>query len=529
MFGAGVRQNRAMQPIAKALSRVILACLMLAGATRGDAAVPPNIVLFLVDDLGQQDVSVPMLVERSALNDRYRTPNLEKLAARGVRFSDAYAAAPVCTPSRTSIMSGQSPARTHITYWTLEKDTDTSARHPRLDPPKWELNGLQPSPGLLPELLRGAGYRTIHAGKAHWGTRGTAGSDPLRMGFDVNIAGHAAGAPGSFFGTDHFKDAGRKQRGKIAPADAPASVWDVPGLEKWHGTDIWLDDAIARDACDAVAGAVAAGKPFYLSFCPYGVHAPIMQDARYAADFADLDRTEQAYATMVAAIDDALGQIVARCESLGVLENTIIVFTSDNGGLSAHARGAAPDGSKAHGHNAPLRSGKGSAYEGGIRVPFVVAGPGIAPRAEPVATPVVGTDLYPTILGWAGVAAPEGRVIDGIDLGEVIAGSAPAAPRTLVFNQPHKWGPTGPGIEPFTAIRRDRWKLIWFHDAEGEGARIELFDIVSDPGETRELSAAEPARLAEMKAELRRMTEETALQPSIVRASGAAVEPPSPD
>jgi arylsulfatase A-like enzyme len=184
----------------------------------------PNIILVLVDDLGQQDVSVPMLDPPSALNRRYRTPNLEALAARGVRFSNAYAAAPVCTPSRTAILTGQSPARTHITYWTLEKDADTSSRHPRLDPPAWRVNGLAPSPELLPERLRAAGYRTIHVGKAHWGARGTPGADPLEMGFDINVAGHAAGAPGSFLGTDWFKDAARKQRGKIAPQDAPAGL-----------------------------------------------------------------------------------------------------------------------------------------------------------------------------------------------------------------------------------------------------------------------------------------------------------------
>ena len=215
----------------------------------------PNIVLFLVDDLGQQDVSVPMLTVRTALNDRWRTPNLERLAARGVRFSDAYAAAPVCTPSRTAILSGQSPARTHITYWTLEKDTDTSSRQPHLDPPRWAVNGLQPSPDLLPARLHQAGYRTIHVGKWHAGARGTPGADPCAMGYDVNVAGHAAGAPGSYLAREYFMDAVRKSGGTLAPAAAPASVWDVPGLARWHGTDTWLDDDLAHEACDAVTDA----------------------------------------------------------------------------------------------------------------------------------------------------------------------------------------------------------------------------------------------------------------------------------
>ena len=504
---------------------IALAC----GANAGAAPKPPNIILFLVDDLGQQDVSVPMLDRASPLNQRYRTPNLEKLAARGVRFSNAYAAAPVCTPSRTAILSGQSPARTHITYWTLEKDTDTSTPHPRLQQPAWQVNGLQPSPALLPELLRKAGYTTIHAGKAHWGARGTDGADPLRMGFDVNIAGHAAGAPGSYLGTDFFKDAARKQRGTLAPQDAPASVWDVPGLAKWHGRDVWLDDALARDACDAVGEAVRGGKPFFLSFCPYGVHAPIMEDARFARDYPGLDATERAYATMVAAVDDALGALVARCAELGVLDSTVIVFTSDNGGLSAHARGAAPDGSTQHGHNAPLRSGKGSAYEGGIRVAFVAAGPGITARRDPVATPIIGTDLYPTLLALAGSAVPAGRATDGVDIGPLLSATGAVPERSMLFHQPHKWGPEGPGIEPFTAIRRGDWKLVWFHDALGGAAsRLELYDLAHDPGETHECSSEHPERREELVRALREALAGTAAQMPRERGTGREVAPVVP-
>ncbi|MFM7050922.1 MAG: sulfatase-like hydrolase/transferase [Planctomycetota bacterium] len=491
----------------------------------------PNIVLFLVDDLGQQDVSVPMLAERSALNARFRTPNLERLAARGVRCSNAYAAAPVCTPSRTAILTGQSPARTHITYWTLRKDTDQSSPHERLLPPAWEMNGLQPSPevlpDLLPERLRAAGYATIHAGKAHWGALGTDGSDPLRMGFERNIAGHAAGAPGSFLGTDHFKEDAARKRGRIDPAQAAASVWDVPGLERWHGKDVWLDDAIAREACDALSAAVASGKPFFLSFCPYGVHTPIMADPRFAGDFAGLDPTERAYATMVAAVDEALGQVVARCESLGVLDRTVIVFTSDNGGLSAHARGAAPDGSTAHRHNAPLRSGKGSAYEGGLRVPFVAAGPGVSARSAPVDVPIVGTDLYPTLLGFAGLKPRDGRACDGADLRGLFSGENAPAERAIVFHQPHKWGPIGPGIEPFTAVRYGRWKLIWFHDPSRAAGAFELYDAATDPAEAAEASAREPARLAAMKALLAEQFTALAAQPSRARADGSPIMPPS--
>jgi len=490
-------------------------------------AARPNIILFLVDDLGQQDVSVPMLAEPSALNARFHTPNLERLAARGVRFSNAYAAAPVCTPSRTAILSGQSPARTRITYWTLEKDTDQSSAHPRLAPPRWNMNGLQPSPDLLPARLRDAGYATIHVGKAHFGARGTEGADPCALGFEQNIAGHAAGAPGSFRGTDHFKSNAARQRGKADPATVEPTVWDVPGLARWHGTETWLDDALAREACDALDAAVASGRPFYLSFCPYGVHAPIMEDARFAAAYAALDPTERAYATMVAAVDDALGKLVAKCEALGVLDETVIVFTSDNGGLSAHARGAAPDGTKAHGHNAPLRSGKGSAYEGGLRVPLVVAGPGIAHRAAPEDAPVVGTDLYPTVLSFAGLAPSAGRVCDGVDLRPLLVDGTAPRERPILFHQPHAWGPKGPGIEPFTALRLGAWKLIWFHDTGRGGPMLELYEVASDPAESRERSGDEPARLAAMVERLWTTFGALGAQPSVVRSSGEPARPPA--
>jgi arylsulfatase A-like enzyme len=556
---------------------------------QGVRAARPNIVLILVDDLGQQDTSVPMLAACScggrqctaramqcqALGGTcrapsgaplgtapWKTPNLERLAARGLRFSDAYAAAPVCTPSRTAILTGQSPARTHITYWTLERDRDTSSRHARLDPPAWQVNGAQPTGAELPQLLANAGYRTMHVGKAHFGARGTPGADPRNFGFDVNIAGHAAGAPGSFFGSDHFKDAARKQRGKVAPADAPPSVWDVPMLERWYREDddgddddaadddadenVWLDDALAREACEAITTAVAEQKPFFLNFCPYGVHTPIMEDPRFVADYPELDPTERAYATMIAAVDDALGQLVARCDTLGILDNTIFIFTSDNGGLSAHARGTAPDGARAHTHNAPFRSGKGSAYEGGLRVPFVVAGPGIPHEAAPRTAPIIGTDLYPTILSLAGASVPTGRAIDGVDLSNYWRGGPAPTDRAMLFHQPHDWGPQGPGIEPFSAVRVGDWKLIWFHDAAGESSspatgdertrgaardtsRIELYNLASDIGEQHDLAADAnftAPRLMSLEALSRALTDSNA-QLSIERATRNPISPPA--
>ncbi|MEE2907883.1 MAG: sulfatase-like hydrolase/transferase, partial [Planctomycetota bacterium] len=218
---------------------------------------PPNIVVFMVDDLGWQDTSVPFHETTTPFNARYWTPNLERLTASGMAFTNAYAAGPVCTPTRTSLITGQCPARTHITYWTLHKDTDTSRKHPRLAPPDWNLNGVSAGTPTLPALLQEAGYRTIHVGKAHFGAHDTHAADPANLGFEVNIAGHASGAPASYYGTHDFSREGRT--GKQG-----SNVWDVPGLAKYHDQDIYLTEALAQEALPEIDRAVQEGRPFYL-------------------------------------------------------------------------------------------------------------------------------------------------------------------------------------------------------------------------------------------------------------------------
>ncbi|MDA0802782.1 MAG: sulfatase [Planctomycetota bacterium] len=490
----------------------------------------PNIILFLVDDMGQQDVSEPMLSvdTRTPVNQRFTTPNVEALAARGVKASDAHSAGPVCTPSRTAILTGQCPARTHITFWTLEKDNPPTGKHDRVSAPAWNGWGAQPSATMWPALLHAAGYRTIHAGKAHFGARKTPGADPLNMGFDINIAGHAAGAPSSYLGTHGFSESGKHAAQNNEPLDAArigTSVWDVPGLEAYHGQDVWLDDALAREACAAINDAVAVGQPFALNFCPYGVHAPIMMDERFAAlsEGKDLDPPERKYISMVAAVDEALGTIVRCCEDLGVLDNTYIIFTSDNGGLSAHARGRAPDGQRAHTHNAPLRNGKGSASEGGTRVPFIAVGPGIAPATQPLEATITGTDLYPTILAMAGVPAPVEVPCDGVNVLPLLTGASTrlTRPAAIIIHQPHQWGSKERDIEPFTSIRDGDWKLIWYHD----GPRVELYNLRLDLSETTDLGQQEPARANEMLALLRTRMEELGGQWSIDKATGLPIVP----
>jgi len=468
----------------------------------------PNILVFLVDDLGWQDTSVAFHTERTPFNERYRTPNVERLAARGLKFTQAYASAPVCTPTRTSLMTGRSPGRNHITYWTLHKDRDQSAKYPRVRAPAWNVNALQAGDVTLPRLLQAAGYRTIHVGKAHLGAMDTSGADPRNLGFDVNIGGHAAGGPGSYYGRENFSAAHRKG----------ASVWDVPGLEAWHGQDVFLTEALTAEACVAVAAAVRAGEPFFLHMATYAVHAPISANERYLEHYEGLDPREAAYATMVESYDAALGTIVAKLDELEVLDDTLIVFTSDNGGLSAHARGG-----EKHTHNAPLRSGKGSAYEGGIRVPQIIAWPGVT-KSGTCDVPVVTHDLFPTLLAVAGVAIPaeHARTVEGIDLTPLLRGEPLDVDRSLFWNQPHFWGVHGPGIWPFSAIRRGDWKLVYKH----EDRSFELYDLAHDIGESTNRAADEPERVRDLAERLSAWFERVDAQLSIDIETGLPIELP---
>jgi arylsulfatase A-like enzyme len=445
-------------------------CSTTTAAPIGLQAQKPNVVVFLVDDLGWQDLSLALHSSVTPFNKRYRTPHVERLAARGMTFTQAYASAPVCTPTRTSLLTGSSPARNHITYWILRENQDTSAPWPGLLPPDWNVNGLQPGSVTLPELLKESGYRTLHVGKAHLGAVMTAGADPRALGFDVNIAGHGAGAPASYLGTESF---------------ARDSVWDVPGLEAWHDKDVFLTEALAAEACEAIRQCVEDDVPFFLHMAPYAVHTPITTNERYLGHYADLPAREAAYASMIETVDAALGALLEQLDELGVTENTLVVFTSDNGGLSAHGRDGDP-----HTHNAPLRSGKGSAYEGGIRVPAVIAWPGhIAPGSRSD-VPIITHDIFPTVLAATGTKVPESHIpnMDGRDLTLLLEGGQAPTPTELLWHQPHYWGVSGPGIEPFSALRSGDWKLIHWH-ANGS---MQLYNLAIDPGESQDLALEHP-------------------------------------
>ena len=446
----------------------------------------PNIVLFLVDDMGWQDTSVPFAKDETPLNRRYRTPNMERLASQGMIFTQAYACS-VCSPTRVSLMTGLNAARHRVTNWTLRRNATNDAKHPTLTFPDWNVNGLSPVAGIertvhakaLPAYLKDTGYRTIHAGKAHFGAKGTPGEDPRAIGFDVNIGGHAAGGPGSFLGKQNFSAVWRN-------AD---KIWDVPGLEKYHGEDIFLTEALTREALSAVKQAVTDEKPFFLYMSHYAVHVPFAEDSRFYEAYvqAGLDPKEAMYAAMVEGMDKSLGDILDFVDERGLSEETIVLFMSDNGGLSASGRGG-----ERHTHNLPLSSGKGSAHEGGVRVPLIARWPGQAAEAARCPVPVIIEDFFPTILEMAGIDSPQqiGGKIDGWSFVSLLCGEDDGArkERPLFWHFPNNWGPKGPGIGPSSSVRWGDWKFIQYY----EDGREELFYLADDLEEQKNLAKVHP-------------------------------------
>jgi len=484
------------------ISVLLLAAIvgLWAGITgQAAAADRPNVIVFLVDDMGPLDTSVPFMVDakgrpaRYPLNDFYRTPAMERLAARGIRFSTFYAMS-VCSPTRTSLLTGQNAARHRVTQWIRSEGNNRG----RFGPPAWRWEGVQDAAVTLPGVLRTAGYQTIFVGKAHFGPIGEPSEWPVNLGFDVSIAGCSWGQPGSYYGQDGY--------GAIRGNKARA----VPDLEKYHGTDTFLSEALTREAEAAIDAAVAAGEPFFLDLAHYAVHAPFQSDPRFADHYADSGRSQQAqaYATLIEGMDRSLGDILDHLEALGIADETLILFLGDNGS-------DAPLG-PAHGHTSsfPLRGKKGTHYEGGMRVPFIAAWAKPNPdrpcqQRLPIAAGAIqqqpGTvmDLYPTILALAGIEPPADHPLDGVDLAPQLAGvTNDDRPDRFLMHFPHDHRSSY-----FTVFRDGDWKLIYHYrpdrpDADGQRGRSELFNLASDPFEKDDLASEEPAELRRMVGEM---------------------------
>jgi len=491
----------------------------------------PNIVLFLVDDMGVMDTSVPMLTDangkpkRYPWNDWYRTPNMERLAAKGVRFSNFYSHN-VCSPTRVSIMSGQNSARhrctDYIFPWKNNRLIDTR-QYPlsvcQQVPPEWNWVGLKKTDVTLPKLLKEVGYKTIHVGKAHFAPDKHTGTDPRNLGFDVNIAGSSIGAPGSYYAKGGF---GRNSRNKHAQP--------VPGLDKYHGTDTFLTEALTLEAIAEVDKALGADKPFFLYMSHYAVHSPFNSDPRFAPNYRDKGKppAAQAYATLIEGMDKSLGDLMDHVEAKGVAENTLFIFLGDNGGDCPY--GPLDDVSTC----APLRGRKGAKWEGGMRVPFIVA------WAKPEATnawqkqlpipagsirQVVGAcyDLFPTIVEFVGVQAPADHHLDGQNLAPFLSGrSDPQHQNEFLNHYPH---PRRGQSHFFTTWREGNWKIIYQYLAK-DADRYALYDLANDPSESNNVAAEQPGKLRSMmQGMVRQLKSRNAVYPA---KDGQTLEPVLP-
>ncbi len=497
-----------MQTQHNSLAALLFLALLTGSTQSATADTPtPNIVFFFVDDMGWQDTSLPFHTEITPLNERYRTPNMERLANQGMKFTQAYACA-VCSPSRVSLMTGLNAARHMVTNWTLRKDTPPDRNHPVIQPPAWNLNGLSSTPGIdrtihavtLPTLLRKAGYHTIHCGKAHFGAKDTPGENPLNLGFDVNIAGHAPGGPGSYLGKNNFSAAWRN-------ADR---IWDVPGLEKYHGKNIHLTEALTIEANLAVDQAVADGKPFYLYMSHYSVHAPWEADDRFLKTYTDagLKGLPAVYASMIESMDKSLGDIMSNLQRHGIEENTILVFMTDNGCPKQLPR------------NLPLRGHKITPYEGGTRVPLIVKWPGTVKPGTECNDYLIIEDIFPTFLEMAGVTEIEqiGGKIDGISFVPLLKQTRPADPnRPLFWHFPNTYDQP-----PYSSVRQGDWKLIYQHVTR----KLELYNLRDDIGETKNLATDQPERLRQLAQVLTDFLEESGALLPTDKSTGNVIDYP---
>lgn len=454
----------------------------------------------MVDDMGRQDTSVPFTNDTTDYNRMFLTPNMERLAASGVKFTQAYACA-ISSPSRCSLFTGANAARHGVTNWTLHRDRTTDGDNDSIAVGNWNFNGAQRVGGInntfvgpsFVQELKDAGYHTMHVGKLHLGAFDTPGENPHHWGFETNVAGSAIGGIATYLSERRY---GHDKDGK------PTSDFALEGLDEYWDTGIFATEALTREALKQLDKAKLYGQPWFLYMAHYAVHIPIDRDPRFYQKHLDrgLTSLDAAYASLVEGMDKSLGDILDWVDENGEADNTIVIFMSDNGGLAANPGWRSGE---VHTQNAPLRSGKGSLYEGGIREPLIVRWPGRTTAGDVVGEYVMIEDFYPTITEMAGInpdsSTHYGHTIDGRSFVPLIDRTGdPSANRALVWNYPNIWGLEGPGIDLNTAIRKGRWKLIYNY-ATGEK---ELYDIDADMGETNNLAAARPDVVSALSSEL---------------------------
>jgi arylsulfatase A-like enzyme len=410
------------------------------------AADRPNVILIVLDDFGWRDLGCYG-------STFHRTPNLDRLAAGGLRFTDAYAACPVCSPTRAALMTGKYPARLNLTDWLPG----------RADRPDQRLlrpairQGLPLEEVTLAEVLKAAGYATGHVGKWHLG--GT-GFEPQRQGFDLNVAGDHTGTPLSYFAP--FQRNGRF----------------MPGLEQAPDGE-YLTDRLTDEAERFIEA--NKDRPFFLYLPHYAVHIPLRAKQelinKYRSDGQAGRQSNPIYAAMIESVDAGVGRLLKRLDELKLTDKTLVIFTADNGGLCT-AEGPNTPATI----NSPLREGKGYLYEGGVRVPLIVRGPGVAKPGTTSDVPASSIDLFPTVLAACGLASDAKP--DGVSLVPVLRGGR-LDRDALFWHYPHY---ANQGGRPGSAVRAGDYKLIEFFETN----RRELYDVRRDTGETRNLIADQP-------------------------------------
>ena len=493
-------------------------------AMSASAIEKPNIIIFLVDDMGVMDTSVPFLTDETGepvvhpLNEWYRTPSMARLAAQGTRFSTFYAQS-VCSPTRATVMTGQNATRHATTQWIRPEANNKG----KFGPDAWNWTGLKKDDVTLPRVLQSAGYRTLFLGKAHFGPLDSEGADPLNLGFDVNIGGAPWGRPKSYLAKDHYGN---------HPKYAKEMTHNVPHLEAYYDTDTFLTEALTLEANKEISKSVEAAEPFFMLMSHYALHAPFDSDPRFAANYANSDKSKnaKAFATLVEGMDKSLGDIMDHLEALGVAEEALILFLGDNGS------DAPLGGSHAVASSAPLLGKKGTHYEGGMRVPFIAAwAKPDAARPEqqrlPIAQGIIQTqlgtimDLYPTILEVAGAINPTGHIYDGYGLDKLLSGQSDEAhPDVFLMHFPHDHR-----SKYFTSYRNGDWKLVYHYypKMNKQKSHYELFNLKDDFAESKNLASSNPEKLNGMvRAMVAQLEAEGALYP--VGGDGNELKPTVP-
>lgn len=472
-----VPKMRSRHPSRRRLLHAAVSLLaLLAGTCLTAAPAPgvssgPNIVFILADDLGWSDTTL------YGGTKYYKTPNLERLAKRGMLFSRAYAASPLCSPTRASLLTGQNPARTGITapncHLPLVKlgasvQAEGPAYHKALECDS--VTRLDTTCFTLAEALKQAGYATAHFGKWHLGPEPYS---PLQQGFDVDLPHSSGPGPaGSYVAPWKFKDF-------------------VERTPDEHIEDRMGDEAVAWIGKNK-------DRPFFLNYWQFSVHAPFDAKKSLIAKYrATMDpanpQHSPTYAAMVESMDDNVGKLLDTLDRLGIADHTAVVFFADNGGnMYDRVDGTTPTS------NAPLRGGKATVYEGGTRVPCIISWPKVTAPGSRSGTLVQSTDFYPTFLGLLGIKPQPGQVFDGADITDALTGK-PLARKEIYTYFPHSPSVVPDVLPPAVTVTGDEWKLIrTFYQGDGGAHAYRLYNLKDDIGETRDLSAENPGRVKEL-------------------------------